>query len=213
MKSKSILFSALLTLTLSHECLAVTGSGKAGKEDRKVPAFHGICIMLPAQLEAKQGAPGPLTIEADDNILPYIKTEVKDGILYIDSKESLQTRSKMSFKVSSSKLDQLQSKGTCTAKVSDLKGAEFKASSSGTASMSISGEVGKFISQIDGTGTVDSSKLKAKAVVIDIKGTGTAKVDASESLDATIKGTGTVKYSGNPKVKQSIFGLGNVSKI
>lgn len=213
MKSVIVLLSVFLSFALASECEAVTGSGKVGKEDRKVPAFHGIAIMIPAQLEAKQGAPGPLSIEADDNLIPYIKTEVKDGVLYIDSKESIQTRSKLSFKVSSAKLDSLQTKGACTAKISDLKGNEFKASANGTVSMNLAGEVNNFVSAIDGTGSVDSSKLKAKKVFVDIKGTGTAKVNASETLDATIKGTGSIKYSGDPKVKQNIFGLGTVSKI
>lgn len=214
MFSRAFSLAVAFSLVHSINCYAITGSGKVAKEERKLPTFHAVVISVPAELDLKQGTASLVVVEADDNIVPVLKTEVKDGVLYIDTRENnIQSRSKISFKISSAKLDSFKSKGTCSAKISDLKCADFKVETNGTANVNLSGETNTFTSQIDGTGSLDSTKLNAKKVVLNIEGTGSAKVAASETLDASIKGTGTIKYSGNPKVNKKVFGLGTVTKI
>ena len=191
----------------------IVGSGKITKESRKLGDYHAISISVTSMLDAAQGASEPLVLEGDDNVLKVIKTEVKDGVLYIDCDKNLLHFNKLSFKVKAPKLDALTLKGTGTASVASLNGPAFTLVSKGTGTCNMSGTVNKLSVDMSGTGTVQAEKLSAKNAVVSISGTGSVKLTATDTLDATIKGTGSIKYAGNPKVTQKILGVGSISKI
>src|SRR5512140_3219381 len=59
------------------------GSGNVISETRNVSDFHAIDISYPAQVFIKQGAKESLKVEAEDNLLPKLKTRVSNGVLEI----------------------------------------------------------------------------------------------------------------------------------
>ena len=52
-------------------------------------AFHSIEIQTAADVEISQGAQKPLTVSAEDNLIPLIITEVVDGVLIIKHDEGV----------------------------------------------------------------------------------------------------------------------------
>ena len=62
------------------------GSGNVVTETREVSNFSAIEIDYPAQVFVKQGSPESLKVEAEDNLMPGLKTEVKNGVLQISYK-------------------------------------------------------------------------------------------------------------------------------
>lgn len=192
----------------------IKGSGKIGKTSRKLAAFHAVTLKVPADLSIGVGADEPVTIETDDNILPHIKTEVKDGQLIIDSSDKeLQTSSKISIKMRSAKLDELNLDGASTSNLSGFNNGNLSISSKGASNINLAGSLNKLNIDMKGAGQVQAAKLSTKETTIAIKGTGSAELTVSDKLDATINGTGSVRYHGNAKVNQKILGIGSVTKI
>lgn len=70
------LFPAIL-----HAQKIVKGSGYVLTQQRETPEFTSIEVSGPIQVFISQGELQPLTVEADDNLFTYIKTEVKNKVL------------------------------------------------------------------------------------------------------------------------------------
>ena len=208
-----LIFAA--TLPLSVEATEkVKGSGKIAKDSRKLAPFHSVTLKVPAELTIVMGADEPVVIETDDNVLPHIKTVVKDGQLSIDSGDKeIQTSSKITIKFKTAKLDQLNLDGASTSMISGLNSGSLAITSKGASNLNLSGTVNKLSVDLKGAGQVQAGKLSTKETSIAIKGTGSAEFTVSDKLDATINGTGSVRYHGNAKVTQKILGIGSVTKI
>ena len=65
---------------------------------------------------------------------------------------------------------------------------------------------------ISGSGNVHGEGYKSKDARVEIDGSGSATVAASERLDVNINGSGNVEYIGDPMVSTSKHGSGNVNK-
>lgn len=91
LSKKSRLFSVIavvLTVTLvllvSTSCIrfvGFTGSGNVITEERTIADFDSISVSAGINLFIEQGDDEALTIEAEDNIVPRISTDVRNGRL------------------------------------------------------------------------------------------------------------------------------------
>ena len=61
-----------------------------------------------------------------------------------------------------------------------------------------------------GDGTLDLHDLLATGATAQLQGTGTIRVHATATLDATLSGTGTILYRGDPTVTMRNTGTGTV---
>ena len=66
----------------------MSGSGTVVSETRKVSGFDAVSVEYPTQVLIKQGNTELIKIEAEDNLLPNLKTEVKNGTLEIFYKKT-----------------------------------------------------------------------------------------------------------------------------
>lgn len=57
------------------------------------------------------------------------------------------------------------------------------------------------------------AECPVKTAVVNISGSGDARLRVSEALDVTITGSGDVEYHGDPQVNSNISGSGKVRKI
>ena len=76
--------SAILLLLSACGMAAVTGSGKIIDETRDVHGYNQIVFSAPGELTIEQNGDEGLVIEADENLLGYIKTHVQANVLYIE---------------------------------------------------------------------------------------------------------------------------------
>lgn len=80
-----------VTLTIPGSRL-VEGSGRAAEEKRTVGAFERVYVDHGIEATFEEGDAGELTVEADDNLLPLVQTQVDDGMLRVRLVGSLKTR-------------------------------------------------------------------------------------------------------------------------
>ena len=192
---------------------SVRGSGVEKAEQRTVGNFKGIEVSGACDVQVTCGKTTSVEISGDDNIVPLIKTEVKNGVLNIWHEGSINPKTKLTVTVTTPDLQSVSSSGACDIVVNNLSNEAFTVDVSGAGSVEARGTTGKLTINISGATDVITKDLKAKKVEIDVSGASNAEVFASEELRADVSGVGNITYHGNPSVvDQNVSGVGSISK-
>jgi len=206
-------------------------------ETREVESFTEIELRGGATLDIVQGNEQSMEIEASQEALSELVTEVKNDKLIIKTKRpwykwlmSLE-KSNVSISIVVPDLNVLEIDGSCDLSTGPLTADTFEVNVdgaidgqlsvlavnlvidiSGSGDLKIDGAATNQEYKISGSGDIDASGLKGETAEIEISGSGEVLVDVTESLDVKISGSGDVTYTGNPSVDQSISGSGNIHK-
>ncbi len=192
----------------------VAGSGARKTERRDVGDFNRLVVEGAYKVEVSCGGPRSLEIEADDNLLPLIRTDVEGGRLRIhSSNQGMKTETMPRVRIGVENLSEVSIPGASDFSLEDLDNDGFKLNVEGASKFRASGETGKFDIMLNGAGLVDARELHAASVTAVNNGAGAITVRASDSLDATVNGVGTIDYYGDPKtVNPKVNGIGKITK-
>ncbi|MEO8136992.1 MAG: DUF2807 domain-containing protein [Betaproteobacteria bacterium] len=192
------------------------GSGVARSETRNIGDFQRIHVSGSETLvvEVVPGAAGgTLEVSADDNLLAFIQTEVRDGTLEIGPTASISTGSAIRVRVAIAALEGVHLEGANKLNLKIDSAKPFELHIEGAGRVIATGKVPAFTVHSEGAGTIDAQDLVAGTVDVHIEGAGRAKVHAAEVLRAHIEGAGMVTYKGEPKtVEKNIEGVGRISR-
>lgn len=206
----------MLVTSLSAGCILhhdqVVGSGNRQRQKRDVPAFTSISTEGAYEIEFVSQQPVSLEIEADDNILPIITTEVSNGVLRIRNNRSFSVNRPIILKITAPNLEGLSASGAGKIEISGLQNDSFEIDSNGAPSIKVSGETKAVDINSNGAGKIDTHKLRATKAVVVANGATKVEVFASDELNANVTGPSRVVYSGDPKVNKSVNGPGSVEK-
>lgn len=216
---------------------SVPGSGKVEKETREVQDIAEIAIKYPAQILVQQGEAESVTVEADDNLLPQLTTEVRDGTLYIENDEPVwgrRVRPSQTVKITITVKDlrEIDFSSAGKLQVENLKTDELKMVLSGAGEVDLTGmDVRKLESILSGAGSImadgtadevkltisgfgsfEAPELASMTADVHISGAGSATLGVKNELTATVSGAGSVNYIGSPHVVQHISGAGSVKQ-
>lgn len=208
-----LLLSAVAACKLGHLGSAVTGSGVRKTEKRDLAAFKAIDMEGAVEVQANCQKPQSFEIEGDDNILPLIQVDVRDGVLRIRTERSYNSHAGVVVRVNVTNLESVKATGAGKFRIQDLKNDNFEVRSTGASTVTVSGETKNVEIRSTGAGSIDAHNLHAQKA--NVSSTGAARVDvfATEQLDATVSGVGRVSYSGDPRVvNKKVNGAGTVSK-
>ena len=213
------------------------GSGNVVTETRDVSGFHAIDISYPAQVLVKQGSKESLEIEAEDNLLPGLKTQVKNGVLDIFYKTtngkhvnptktvkitivvkdltSVDFTSAGDLTIENLKTNALDVSlsGAGNLKLNKILVKALGVDLSGAGSMSASGTADDLSLNISGFGDFKGTDLHSKDAQVDISGAGSATMWVDNNLDAQISGAGSISYYGSASVTKQISGVGGVNHL
>jgi hypothetical protein len=205
------ILAALLVLT---GCSVVNGSGQTKSETRPVSGFTGIELSGTGEVTIEQGEAESLTVEADDNVLPALTSEVEDSVLRLGTKRRtrVQTRNPIRYRVTVTDLARLDLSGSGSITGANLQVDTLRVNISGSGTMDLAGSADQQEVEVSGSGRYDAAGLPSRSVSVEISGSGRAEVAAAEQLRVDISGSGTVTYSGDPQVDQSISGSGRLVK-
>jgi len=191
----------------------VAGSGVRKSEKRDLPSFHAINTEGAFSVEATSQKPASFEIEADDNILPLIQTNVRNGVLYLKTEKGYNSSKGVFVRITVPDLSMIEATGASKFRVQGLKNDKFEVHTTGASTIAVSGESQSVEIHTTGAGLVDAHNLRAAKA--NVSSTGAAKVDvyASEQLDANVSGIAHVTYSGDPKVvNKNTTGAATVAK-
>ena len=213
------------------------GSGNVISQTREVSDFEAVSVSYPATVLIKQGNAESLKIEAEDNLLPNLKTQVKNGTLEIFYKRengkhvnptktvkitivvkdltNVDFSSAGELVVENLKTDNLDVSlsGAGNIKLDKILVKALSVSLSGAGSSTASGTADDLNLNISGFGDFKGADLHSKDAQVDISGAGSATVWVDNDLNAQISGAGSISYYGSASVTKQVSGVGGVNHI
>jgi hypothetical protein len=194
---------------------SIGGSGKIVTEPRTVAGFSTVSLSGSGQVVIDQTGTESLTVTADDNLLPYIKAEVRGDTLELGLKDlmtNVRPTDDIVFKLTVKKLDELSVSGSGKADARGVNQDRVHIKISGSGEVSAQGTANDLDLNISGSGGYRGEGMKSQRATVGISGSGHAVIAAGEKLDANVSGSGSVEYVGDPQVTQHISGSGSVQR-
>lgn len=208
----------------------VRGSGDIVVEERILSDFDRVVAEGSLELIIGQGTEQYVEVEADDNLLPYIRTSVRGGELRISSTRSFRTRHDIKVYITLTELEALQIRGSgdvygktaISGSELDLEidGSgdvdmelyynEIDSEINGSGNFRLSGETVEQDIRINGSGDYKAADLYSVEADVNINGSGNSVVSVSDYLRAEIKGSGDIIFYGSPSVESYIDGSGDL---
>ena len=189
----------------------IQGSGNIISESRELNNFTSINLLGSIDVNIKTSESNNCVVVADDNLIPYIKTEVVNNKLNISLNESYSSEEKLVVNINTPNYDEVSLSGSGNINILDFKKNNLSLNISGSGNITGNGEVETLVVKINGSGNLMSKEIKSKSATITINGSGDGEVFASDSISAKINGSGNIKYFGNPENVDSIInGSGNI---
>lgn len=238
-----LVFGALLTFLLAGCGLGinvgsfrvVTGSGHVATESRAVSGFSAVELSGFGELTVTQGDSESLSIEAEDNFLPLILTEVRGNTLVIRIQQftTMNPTKPIRYDVKLKNINALTLSGAGSVQSDGIKAdrlnltvsgagnldiknaqaADLAVTSSGVGNIQLAGEITGQNVTLSGLGNYKAGDLKSKTARVNVSGAGNETLWASDSLDVNISGAGSVEYYGSPELTRKISGLGSVRSL
>jgi hypothetical protein len=206
-----LIFVSLLASSC-HMRNQIVGSGKRALQKRDVGTFTSISSEGAFEIRVTCQQAAALEIEADDNILPLISTEVSNGVLRLKPIESYSSGEPVTLKITVPNLEALNVSGAGKIDISGVKNDKLEIDASGAPSINVSGLTRIIDIETSGAAKIDTHKLRASRAVVNSKGVSNIDLDVSDQLDVTISGPSRVSYEGDPIVNKQINGPGKLEK-
>tara|TARA_B100001105_G_C22204132_1_gene362509 strand:+ start:38 stop:694 length:657 start_codon:yes stop_codon:yes gene_type:complete len=189
----------------------IQGSGNIISESRELNNFTSIILLGSIDVNIKTSESNNCVVVADDNLIPYIKTEVVNNKLNISLNESYSSEEKLVVNINTPNYDEVSLSGSGNINILDFKNNNLSLNISGSGNITGNGEVETLVVKINGSGNLMSKEIKSKSATITINGSGDGEVFASDSISAKINGSGNIEYFGNPENVDSIInGSGDI---
>jgi len=190
----------------------VKGSGKRMTQKRDVAPFTAISADGAFDVEVVcQKTPG-IEIEADDNILPLISTEVSNNVLRLKTTSSYSAEDAPKVKITVPNIEAFSANGAGKFAISGLNNDKVQISLNGAPTLSASGTTKLLSVDTNGAAKVDTHNLRAPHAVVDSKGVSKVDLGVTDQLDVTVSGPSHVTYKGDPVVNKTVHGPGKVEK-
>ncbi|MDP9474694.1 MAG: DUF2807 domain-containing protein [Actinomycetota bacterium] len=191
-----------------------SAAGTVASETRDVSGFDEVELSGVGNLSIRQTGTESLSVTAEEDVLPKIRTEVVDGRLIVgpEPNASIETTEPIDYELTVGDLHALEVSGSGDVDARGIQTEKLATTVSGSGAVEISGKTESQQVNVSGTGGYEAEDLESKEAKVDVEGAGSAVVNASEELDAKVGGTGSVEYVGDPTVDQDVSGIGRVSE-
>jgi carbon monoxide dehydrogenase subunit G len=229
---KAVLLALVLAILILSAC--ISGSGNIVTENREVGSFRHIAMGGSGEIFITQGNAETLIVEADDNLLPYIRTTVRGNtlelglnapvftpiwasqsiryIITVRDLESVRISGSGNANIASiaSERFSIQVSGSGEVNIARLVANSVETRVSGSGNIAIAGQVDEQSVEISGSGEYRAADLASNRASVRVSGSGDATVWALSELTANISGSGNVNYYGNPTTNTSTSGSGTI---
>jgi hypothetical protein len=209
-------FILLLTacMTVQPNTQSIQGSGNLSANERSVSDFTSIQVNLGADLILTQSNSENLRIEAEDNLFSYIETTVLNGRLLVTTPNNISLKLTQPIKlyITFETLDSIEIFGTSNITAENLNLDTLSIAFSGSGSTRLTGTVTQQTINIQGQATINNFDLASRNVTVDISGSGTIYLNATDTLNVTVAGMGNIHYTGNPTITQNMSGAATITQ-
>jgi len=209
-------------------------------EDRHLSGFHGVDLGGSFDVYITQGSTESVKVEAPEDIINHIVTEVDNGMLKIYNKNDhfhwgdlFGNHRKAVVYVTAKDLNSISVSGSgdiyfkegihtngLKLRISgsgDMAGKvevkELETSVSGSGDIKISGRADNSTVRVVGSGDFSGRGLVTLNTNVHVSGSGDASVNASNAVNASVSGSGDIRYTGGAKnISKSKSGSGDIER-
>jgi hypothetical protein len=231
-----MLFAGMQTLTACFfdNPLAERGNGILQTEERTVRSFNAIDVSGGFEVVITQSDVESLVIEADENLMRFIITEVHGRELKIYTEGSISANAGLRAIISLKDLNSIDISGavdlTATNTISgkdlliDGSGAsdidlslqyeKIDLDLSGASKVRLEGNAEKMFIEGSGASKIYAAELKTSTTKLDVSGASYAEIWATESLTLEASGASNIRYKGEPaNIRTNTSGASNINKL
>jgi len=212
----------------------VNGNGNIITKTRTIGSFKKIIVGGSFDVLLVDGKESSVTIKSDENIIPYIVTEIKGNTLNVNFKKNtnIKTTKGITIIIPFEEISEvsLSGSGSITSEKTiktnsfslnlsgsgNVKGLEINTSSlkstiTGSGNISLKGTTEKLISSISGSGNLNAYNLIVDELQSNTSGSGNLKTTVNTKINANIVGSGSIYYKGTAKyIDSNIVGSGDI---
>lgn len=238
---KRMLIFILLTLSLALSGCGfqtvdgntIRGSGKIASETRAVSGFTRIAVQTAGRITVTKGEADSLVIEAEDNILPLLVSEVQGDqlVLHTRPNTSYNATRQINYTITVKDLRAIDVSSSADVEAGDFQASAFNLALGGSGNVTLASlQAGSLGVEISGSGSAEvrggsasgvnanlhssgnfkAASLQSQTAQVSVSGSGTATVWVKTNLSATLSGSGNLEYYGSPTVSQNVSGSGRV---
>ncbi len=223
-------------LTLQSGCsygFGIKGNGKVTKQERQLNSFSALDVGGAFKVFLTQGDKEFVIVEADENLLDVISTEVRGNTLVIKTTKDIRDSEVLNIYLTFKELDEMEISGACRlvgenkmkfgnldlecsgASDVELKLAAQKLSFdfSGACKVELYGSAESVDLDLSGASHFDGYDLEADIYNVDVSGASHAKIFVNSELSADVSGAASLKYKGEPTIKHhDVSGAASMKK-
>lgn len=197
----------------------VYGNHHVVKHERQAGSFTGVRVSSGIDVYIRQGDSESVSVEADENLHEYIRTEISGGNLNVYSDANIREADAKKVYVTIKNIESLKTSsagdiiGETPLKTGDL---ELSASSAGdikievyakniradissSGDISISGEGDVLEADLSSAGDFNGYDFKVREANVSASSAGDADIFVTEKLTAKASSAGDINYKGDPK--------------
>jgi len=228
-----LMLSLLITGGCYKDYNCIDGNGNAINETRTMSPFHEVVCNGSYEVTVLPGNTHEVVVDAESNLIHYIRTSVAGGRLYLDTENNhcINNSIPVLITVYSPFVDGLDLNGSGSIRASGLYVEYLNLNISGSGNIDVNADALQLEARISGSGSMDingicetsdfnvsgSGNIHAYGMMQDeclatISGSGNIYATVNQILDGKISGSGNIYYKGNPMVYQDISGSGRIIK-
>ena len=176
------------------------GSGNVVTEIRDITGFRGVNVSGVFHVEVTARKDFAVEVEADDNLVALVKTEVRGGVLHIETERHVSTENGLRIRISAPDIENIDASGVAKVTLTNVKNRELRVDTSGASKLYLNGETGRLSVEGSGASFVDAENLKAEAANVNASGASRVVVFATGELRSDASGASRIVYSGSPTI-------------
>ena len=184
------------------------GSGVMVTESRPVRGFTAVVVTGAGHVVIEQTGVESLQVTAEDNIMPFVSTEVRGGRLFLGFEPgvSVSMSRGVEYRISVAGLTEIEASGASRVEVLHVDTPELTARLVGASSYRAAGIADDHHLELVGASRCEAGELASHTVTAHLTGASYGLVRARDRLVVRATGASTLEYFGNPVVDAIVSG-------
>lgn len=191
------LFLLLASFTFTTANAQIKGNGKRATETRMIDNINKVSIDINGKVNIYCGSKeSKIEISYDENILEYVASSKRAGILVLDQKQWISGTEEVEINIYTNQLNVLKNDSWSKINVYDINQDKMTIQSN-ISDVKLAGKVND-LNIISEDSNIYAYDLETRTAKVKITENGKVYINASQSVDGDIKEDGEIFYKGNP---------------
>lgn len=167
----------------------IVGNGKLKTETRAIKSYDSIVLGSAVKATFTESKLTPLTIEAEENIMPLVSTRVEGKNLLIEIKGNIETKKHIKVTGSTDLIRRIQASGASMVMINQIRSHPINLNASGASSLKLQGQPSEVEIDLSGAANAILGKLNLKRCSVNLSGASRLNMlGATDLLNAKVQG-------------------------